>query len=163
MIPLRRLSEYIQTQHVVKIADTTGPDAVVGRRKCPSCSRAMRTTTILNRVGRYELDVCRECDEVWFDTDELAQAPVTPEVIDQASRLLNGPLGFLEGLFGPGLAYRPRTANLMGISLSSRRGGPEAALVLTAQVALFLVLTGLLPDLPEGRPDPLHPKKKEKP
>jgi len=46
----------------------------------------MKVTSLLNRVGTYELDVCRDCDVVWFDPGELSEAPVTPEILARTRR-----------------------------------------------------------------------------
>ena len=46
---------------------------------CPVCRRLMRKV-LLDAAGReLELDVCRRCQEVWFDPHELESLPPIPE------------------------------------------------------------------------------------
>ena len=86
LFPLRKLVAHVQGPHVQRILETTGEGAPVGRRACPTCRRWMRTTTLLNLVSTYELDVCRECDVVWGDPGDLSQAPGTPDGLARSRR-----------------------------------------------------------------------------
>ena len=55
---------------------------------CPVCRRPMRQVT-LDVAGReLELDICRRCQEVWFDPHELEALPPppSPEVLPQKAR-----------------------------------------------------------------------------
>ena len=55
---------------------------------CPVCRRPMRQVT-LDVAGReLELDICRRCQEVWFDPHELEALPPPPkpEVLPQKAR-----------------------------------------------------------------------------
>ena len=88
LVPLRKLLEHVQAPHLQKIAAITEETGRRGKRICPTCRRWMATDRLLNRTGAYDLDVCPPCGVVWFDAGELAQAPTTPEVIDQTEEAL---------------------------------------------------------------------------
>lgn len=111
LVPLRTLTKLLQGPHVQKIASVTPETSPKGRLPCPGCRRWMLVSSFLNRVGSYELDICRECDVVWFDAGEIEAAPTTPEVIDQSTRVRQYLDAYWDGMVNePEWLDGPRTA-----------------------------------------------------
>jgi len=44
-------------------------------RKCPSCVKMLREFTVSSGNKRIRLDLCRTCQLIWFDKDELDVFP----------------------------------------------------------------------------------------
>jgi Zn-finger nucleic acid-binding protein len=40
-------------------------------RKCPSCVKVLKEFTVSREHQRIDLDLCRTCQLIWFDRDEL--------------------------------------------------------------------------------------------
>ena len=58
---------------------------------CPICGKPMRNVTLDVEGQALELDICRRCQEVWFDPNELETLPPPPpepepEELPQAAR-----------------------------------------------------------------------------
>ncbi len=48
-------------------------------RGCPACRAQMRVADVpIAGEGPLELDLCKRCQLVWFDRDELARLPLRP-------------------------------------------------------------------------------------
>jgi Zn-finger nucleic acid-binding protein len=71
------LCRLVQSRHVMQILDAA-KNQPPGKAKCPGCPNLMRLVTVPNKSGTYELDACAYCNMVWFDRDELKEAPTVP-------------------------------------------------------------------------------------
>jgi Zn-finger nucleic acid-binding protein len=151
LVPLRKLSRYAQSGHVQKIAEITEATAPKGKKLCPTCRSWMLTKSLLNRVGTYELDVCRKCDEVWFDAGELEMAPTTPEVIDTTQKFLLDNLDQfswdIQGSLAANVLLAPRDEYQLGFELFGVR---------TLRHDYVLALSAFLADVPQ-RKKPIIP------
>jgi Zn-finger nucleic acid-binding protein len=45
------------------------------KRKCPSCLKMLKEFTVSRENQRIHLDLCRTCQLIWFDKDELDMFP----------------------------------------------------------------------------------------
>ena len=56
--------------------------------ECPVCGKPMRKVALDVKGREIELDICRRCQEVWFDPNELETLPPPPdpEELPQAAR-----------------------------------------------------------------------------
>jgi Zn-finger nucleic acid-binding protein len=44
-------------------------------RNCPSCTKLMLVHTAPEELGSVELDICSNCQFIWFDAEELEKIP----------------------------------------------------------------------------------------
>lgn len=61
-------------------------DAPASPRPCAACRRPMHLVTLATAEGDLHLDVCRTCQFVWFDADEMARLPAAPPATPPPSR-----------------------------------------------------------------------------
>jgi Zn-finger nucleic acid-binding protein len=71
------LCRLIQSRHVMQLL-SAAKDSPAGKARCPRCENFMRLVNATCKSGTYELDVCAYCKVIWFDRDELNQAPTVP-------------------------------------------------------------------------------------
>ncbi len=79
----RQLAEDVVRDFWRKAMDASEPSP----HKCPSCSRALREFVARHEDQSLRLDLCRQCQMMWFDPGELEIFPrvkkVQPTDIDQ--------------------------------------------------------------------------------
>ena len=56
----------------------SGEKECEGQAACPICGRPMSNVTLDVKGQALELDICRRCQEVWFDPNELETLPPPP-------------------------------------------------------------------------------------
>lgn len=66
------------------IWNSASTSQVESSRRCPSCSRPLKTFEVEDRNGSTELDGCTACQFLWFDSNELKRLGIelgdpTPE------------------------------------------------------------------------------------
>ena len=66
----------------------SGAEEAEAGAPCPVCGKPMRKVTLDVNGQPLELDICRRCQEVWFDPNELEMLPPPPEPeeLPQAAR-----------------------------------------------------------------------------
>lgn len=73
------LRKYLRNETVNELWRTAMTQSTPSRRACPSCKRALRVFAT-NRDGRQiSLDLCKSCQLMWFDKNELEAFPKAPE------------------------------------------------------------------------------------
>lgn len=68
----------------------TRPVAPKHPAKCPECLAAMDAVPISFRGGSVELDICRRCQRLWLDRQEVSAVPSLPAA-DRPAALLAAP------------------------------------------------------------------------
>ena len=90
------LRQFAPADRVNALWQETWRGAVPSPLDCAACGVKMRRVTVPAGAGDLELDACKPCQSIWFDTGELAslsperQAPTTDEttIPEEARRAL---------------------------------------------------------------------------
>jgi len=69
------LRKYLKDDTVKKLWLEAITASTPSNRKCPSCVQMLREFTVGRDNHRVHLDLCRTCQLIWFDKDELDAFP----------------------------------------------------------------------------------------
>lgn len=61
--------------YVRSCLDAVGKTGVKSSRACPKCDQPMTLVTVPDVQPALELDFCLPCQQIWFDSKELARLP----------------------------------------------------------------------------------------
>ena len=73
------LRKYLKNETVNELWHTAMKQSTPSRRACPSCKRALRVFATSRDGRRINLDLCKACQLMWFDKNELEAFPKAPE------------------------------------------------------------------------------------
>ncbi len=74
------LRRYLTGQTAKELWRTAVTRSVPSPRPCPSCGRALREFAASGDGRRVNLDLCKICQLMWFDRNELEAFPKAPDV-----------------------------------------------------------------------------------
>lgn len=74
------LRRYLKNETVNELWRTAVTQSTPSRRLCPSCRQALRIFATSLDERRISLDLCKACQLMWFDTNELEAFPKAPKV-----------------------------------------------------------------------------------
>ena len=69
------LRQYLKDDTVRRIWLEAITVSTLSNRKCPCCVQMMKEFTVSRENRRIDLDLCRTCQLIWFDNDELEAFP----------------------------------------------------------------------------------------
>ena len=69
------LRQYLKDDTVRRIWLEAITVSTLSNRKCPCCVQMMKEFTVSRENRRIDLDLCRTCQLIWFDKDELEAFP----------------------------------------------------------------------------------------
>ena len=73
------LRRYLKNETVNELWRTAMTQSTPSQRACPSCRQALRVFAASRDERRISLDLCKACQLMWFDTNELDAFPKAPE------------------------------------------------------------------------------------
>lgn len=73
------LRKYLKNETVNELWRTAMTQSTPSRRACPSCKQALRVFATSRNGRRISLDLCKACQLMWFDKNELEAFPKAPE------------------------------------------------------------------------------------
>lgn len=80
-VNLAVLRRYLASDTVKKLWRTAVTKSRPAEKPCPSCEQAMREFTTTGEGRRVCLDLCKTCQLMWFDKNELALFPRAPKAV----------------------------------------------------------------------------------
>ena len=69
------LRKYLKDDTVKKLWLEAITASTTSNRKCPSCVNMLKEFTVSRENQRIHIDLCRTCQLIWFDRDELEAFP----------------------------------------------------------------------------------------
>ena len=69
------LRKYLQDDTVRRLWLEAITASTLSNRKCPSCSQMLKEFTVSRDNHRIHLDLCRTCQLIWFDKNEIEAFP----------------------------------------------------------------------------------------
>jgi Zn-finger nucleic acid-binding protein len=69
------LRKYLKDDTVRKLWLEAVTASTLSNRKCPCCVKMLKEFTVSRDNRRIHLDLCRTCQLMWFDRDELEAFP----------------------------------------------------------------------------------------
>ena len=99
-VNLAVLRRHLKNETVRELWRTAMTESTTSDRSCPSCGNALREFASRGDDSRISLDLCKMCQLIWFDKNELEAFPMTQEVkssgIEQSLALAK--IQFAEGI-----------------------------------------------------------------
>ncbi len=74
------LRRYLKNETARELWRTAVTESTPSKRPCPSCGRALRGFATSRDDRRIGLDLCKACQLMWFDRNELEAFPRAPKV-----------------------------------------------------------------------------------
>lgn len=78
-VALPVVRKLIGTEHVTRFWRAAVQNSSTGTKKCPICDRWMREIQGQADDSAVVLDLCRDCQFIWFDDQEIERFPPPPE------------------------------------------------------------------------------------
>ena len=69
------LRKYLKSDAVMGLWRTAAVESTLSERMCPGCGHALREFAANRDNRRISLDLCKTCQMMWFDKDELEAFP----------------------------------------------------------------------------------------
>jgi len=68
-------------------------------RKCPSCEQVLKAFTVGQYNRKVQLDLCKQCQLIWFDRNELQMFPEAEDVRPDTNKYVAIPKAGIETPF----------------------------------------------------------------
>jgi len=93
------LRKYLGAKVVREFWYKATSDSVPSDRKCPSCGQMLNEFTVGEYNRKVQLDLCKRCQLIWFDRNELEMFPGAEKVRPDTKRYVATPKAGLEAPF----------------------------------------------------------------
>ncbi|MFC1637230.1 zf-TFIIB domain-containing protein [Planctomycetota bacterium] len=90
------LRKYLSVKIVREFWLKATNESVPADRKCPSCAQIFQEFTVGEYNRKVQLDLCKRCQLIWFDRNELEMFPGAEEVHPDTKRYIATPKAGLE-------------------------------------------------------------------